>query len=106
MSTIFGSNGDQFNRHGDHTFYNGANGRSDNVFHSGSSSYGNNGPMYNGGSVSSFGGGQIFHSGNMYECNGQQYFKSGNTLFGPNGQRWYGDDMSDADIRDIISHNW
>lgn len=105
MSTIFGSNGDQFNRQGNHTFYNGSNGRSDNIYHAGSSAYGDNGPMYNGGGVSSFNGGRIFSSGNMYECNGQQYFRSGNTLFGPNGQRWYGDNMSDSDIRDIISHN-
>lgn len=105
MSTIFGSNGDQFHKQGDHTFYNGANDRSDNIYHAGSSSYGNNGPMYNGGSVSSFGGGQIFCSGDTYTCNGQQYHKVGNTLYGPNGQRWYGD-MTDGDIRDIISHNW
>lgn len=88
------------------SLYNGAKGRSDNIYHVGKSSYGNHGPMYNCGSVSSFGGGQICHSGNMYDCNSQQYHKVGCTLFGPNGQRWHGDDMSDDDIRDIISHNW
>lgn len=106
MSTIFGSNGDLFNRFGNQTFFNKAGGGSDNIFHVGNTSYsGSAGPMYNVGGMSSFGGGHIFRSGNTYNCNGQQYYRSGNTLYGPNGQSWYGSDMSDEDIRDIISHN-
>lgn len=104
MGIIFGSDGDKYNKQGGYTFYSGANGQTDNIYHADETTYGNNGKMFNTGGRSSFGDGNIYQSGNMYESNGQKYYRSGNVLFGPNGQRWHGD-MDDGDIRDIISHN-
>lgn len=106
MSTIFGSNGDRINKQGKTSFFDCLSGNHDRVFHEGSTSFGKNENMFTGGGVSSFGNHHIFGSGNVYECDGRQYTRVGNTLFGPDGKRWLGgDDMSDSDVRDIISHD-
>lgn len=106
MSSILGSNGDRFNKQGNHTFYDGPKGKHDSLFHSGSGSFGMDDRMFNAGSTSFFGNQQIFRSGNTYSCGNKTYKKIGNTLYGPNGEWWQGgDDMTDDDIRDIISHN-
>lgn len=104
MGTIFGSNGDRLFHPGDTSFFDRSSGENDRIYHSGNMAFGEDN-MYTGGSVSSFGNHRIFSCGNTYECDGNRYTRVGNTLFGPNGERWYGDDMSDGDIRDIISHN-
>lgn len=105
MGTIFGSNGDRFNRQKDTTFYDGVSGERDRIFHSGNAAYGEDEDMFTAGGVSSYGDKHIFGSGNRYECDGKTYTRVGNTLFGPNSERWTGGDMSDSDIRDIISRH-
>lgn len=103
MGFIFGSNGDTYNTFGNMTFRN-SQGKSDTINHSGSMSFCGDGTRLDSGNMSFFGGKSITKSGNTYFCNGNTYQRSGNTLFGSKGETWNGD-MSDRDIRDIISHD-
>lgn len=107
MSTVFGSNEDRFNKQGDSTFFDKTSGKHDRIFHAGSSAMSEEEHMFNAGRVSSFGNQHIFGNSNAYECNGKRYTRVGNTLFGSDGKRWMGgDNMTDGDIRDIISHDF
>lgn len=106
MSTIFGSNGDRYNRQGSTNFYSGQNGEEDRIFHQGSTSFSGNGNMFSSVNTSFFGNQRIMKSGDTYFCGNKSYKLMGNTLYGSDGQRWYGaGGMSDGDIRDIISHD-
>lgn len=104
MGTIFGSNEGRLFKQGDTSFWEQHSGKDDIIYHSGNMAFGGEN-MYTDRNISFFNNCRIFGTGNTFECGRKRYTKVGNTLWGPDGKRWYGDDMSDCDIRDIISHD-
>lgn len=104
MGVIYGNDGSSYRKFGGSTYRHGADGDDDTIRHYGSSAYCRDGARHDCGGSSYGSGGTIRQSSDTYFTDGGTYRHIGNSLFGPNGKVWHGD-MSDEDIRDIISHD-